>query len=58
MYDIERTICNILRSRNSMETQVFQVTLKMYATHISRKTVLMSVREAAISADLHVKGKH
>lgn len=31
VYDVERTICDILRSRNSMETQVFQDALKMYA---------------------------
>ena len=31
VYDMERTICDILRSRNSMETQVFQDALKMYA---------------------------
>lgn len=31
VYDMERTICDILRSRNSMETRVFQDALKMYA---------------------------
>lgn len=31
VYNMERTICDILRSRNSMETQVFQDALKMYA---------------------------
>ena len=31
VYDMERTICDVLRSRNSMETQVFQDALKMYA---------------------------
>lgn len=31
VYDVERTICDILRSRNSMETQIFQDALKMYA---------------------------
>ncbi len=30
VYDMERTICDILRSRNSMETQVFQDALKQY----------------------------
>lgn len=30
-YDMERTICDVLRSRNSMETQVFQDALKQYA---------------------------
>jgi len=30
-YDMERTICDILRNRNSMETQVFLDALKMYA---------------------------
>lgn len=29
-YDMERTICDVLRSRNSMETQVFQDALKWY----------------------------
>lgn len=31
VYDMERTICDILRSRNWMETQVFQDALKQYA---------------------------
>lgn len=30
-YNMERTICDILRSRNSMEIQIFQDALKMYA---------------------------
>ena len=30
-YDMERTICDLLRSRNSMEMQNFQGALKMYA---------------------------
>lgn len=31
VYDMERTVCDVLRSRNSMEIQVFQDALKMYA---------------------------
>ena len=31
IYDMERTICDLLRSRSSMETQTFQGALKMYA---------------------------
>ena len=31
VYDMERTICDILRSRHDMETQVFQDALKLYA---------------------------
>jgi len=31
VYDMDRTICDIVRSRNSMETQVFQDALKRYA---------------------------
>lgn len=31
VYDMERTICGLLRSRNNMETQIFQGALKMYA---------------------------
>lgn len=31
VYDKERTICDVLRSRNSMEIQTFQDALKMYA---------------------------
>lgn len=31
VYDIDRTICDIVRSRNSMETQVFQDALKQYS---------------------------
>lgn len=31
IYDMERTICDLLRSRNSMEMQTFQGALKMYA---------------------------
>ena len=30
-YDMERTICDLLRSRNSLEMQTFQGALKMYA---------------------------
>ncbi len=31
VYDMERTVCDVLRSRNVMETQVFQDALKQYA---------------------------
>lgn len=31
VYDMERTICDVLRSRSKMETQVFQDALKHYA---------------------------
>ena len=31
VYDMERTICNLLRSRNNIEIQVFQDALKQYA---------------------------
>lgn len=31
VYDMERTICDLLRSRNSMEIQTFQGALKTYA---------------------------
>ena len=31
VYDPERTICDVVRSKNSMETQVFLDALKMYA---------------------------
>ena len=31
VYDMERTVCDVIRSRNSMETQVFQDALKLYA---------------------------
>ena len=30
VYDLERTVCDIIRSRNSMDYQVFQDTLKNY----------------------------
>ena len=30
-YDMERTICDLLRCRSSMEMQIFQGALKMYA---------------------------
>ena len=30
-YDMERTICDLVRSRNSMEMQTFQGAIKMYA---------------------------
>lgn len=33
VYNMERTICDVLRSRSSMETQVFQDALKQYAKH-------------------------
>ena len=31
IYDMERTICDLIRSRNSIEMQTFQGALKMYA---------------------------
>jgi len=31
VYDMERTICDLLCSRNNMEIQTFQSALKMYA---------------------------
>ena len=31
VYDMERTICDVLRSRSSMEVQTFQEALKAYA---------------------------
>lgn len=31
IYDMERTICDLIRSRNSIEMQTFQDALKMYA---------------------------
>ena len=31
VYDMERTICDLLRSRNNIEMQVFQDALKQYA---------------------------
>ena len=31
VYDMERTICDLLRCRNSIEMQTFQGALKMYA---------------------------
>lgn len=31
VYDMDRTICDIVRSRNSMETQIYQDALKLYA---------------------------
>jgi hypothetical protein len=34
MYDLERTICNLVRSRNSIEIQDFNSVLKSY---VSRK---------------------
>ena len=30
VYDLERTVCDIIRSRNSIDYQVFQDTLKNY----------------------------
>ena len=31
LYDIDRTICDIVRSRNNIEAQVFQDALKQYS---------------------------
>ena len=31
LYDIDRTICDIVRSRNNIESQVFQDALKQYS---------------------------
>ena len=45
VYDLERTICDILRSRNVMETQTFQGALKQYAR--SREKNLQKLMEYA-----------
>jgi len=37
VYDMERTICDLLRSRNNIEMQVFQDALKQYARRKDKK---------------------
>lgn len=39
MYDIERTICDIVRSRNRLEYQVFQEALKSYVRRPGKKLI-------------------
>ena len=39
MYDIERTICDIVRSRNRLEYQVFQDSLKSYVRRPGKKLI-------------------
>lgn len=47
VYDMERTLCDILRSRNGIEKQVFQDALKSYARHKDKKLrSLMQYAEA------------
>lgn len=45
VYDLERTICDILRSRSVMETQTFQDALKQYARN--REKNLQNLMEYA-----------
>lgn len=33
VYDVERTICDLIRSRNNIEIQTLQDALKQYARH-------------------------
>jgi predicted transcriptional regulator of viral defense system len=39
VYDIERTICEIVRSRNRLEYQVFQEALKSYVRRPGKKLI-------------------
>lgn len=62
MYDMERTVCDILRSRNSVETQVFQDTLKMYAKrrdknlhHLADYAKLFRVENLRMAGIFYVK---
>ena len=47
VYDMERTICDVLRSRNHIEMQTFQGALKAYARH-SGKDLRTLVRYAKL----------
>ena len=47
VYDMERTICDLLRSRNRMEMQTFQGALKMYAKR-KDKNLRMLMRYAKL----------
>ncbi len=46
-YDMERTICDLLRCRNSIEMQTFQGALKMYASR-KDKNLRMLMRYAKL----------
>jgi len=47
VYDMERTICDLLRSRKSVEMQVFQDALKQYAKR-KDKNLRMLMKYAAM----------
>lgn len=47
VYDMERTICDLLRSRNNIEMQVFQDALKQYARRRD-KNLRMLMKYAAV----------
>lgn len=49
-YDMERTVCDIIRSRNNIEIQTFQNTLKEY-THRKDKNLRLLMYYASM---LHV----
>lgn len=38
VYDMERTICDLVRSRNNIEIQTLQGALKQYARHKEKKS--------------------
>lgn len=40
-YNIERTICDVIRSRNDLDSKVFQVALKNYAKQTDRNIKLL-----------------
>ena len=58
VYDMERTICDIVRSRSTMETQVYQDALKQYSDfgifyviqHYKFRTRWISARTLPLSA--------
>jgi predicted transcriptional regulator of viral defense system len=55
MYDLERTVCDIVRSRNKIEGQIFVDTLKRYATRKDKDLNRLSLyaKNFGISGLLH-----
>lgn len=51
-YNVERTVCDIVRSRNSMDAQIFQETLKRYARRKDKNLSLLMQYAGAF----HVEG--
>ena len=55
VYNMERTICDIIRNRNNMETQTFQGALKQYAKRKDKNLRLLMQYAAKFHVDKILK---